>query len=178
MPRVRREARQPRPLRFVAALRCQVSKAVGDAKSCGDHKQAHAYQPTLARHRVKRDAEFISLSTVNLLDPDVCEDVTCRQLLRTKYNEEVRLEKEEEDRIRKAREEKEQKERDAERRRMIELARLNKQNAHLERELYEEHLRIEDMKMKKREEAKRRRQRILEEKKNENGSWKKVRRQR
>ena len=134
--------------------------------------------PRFARHRVKRDAEFISLATVNLLDPDVCEDVTCRQLLRTKYNEEVRLEKEEEDRIRKAREEKEQKERDAERRRMIELARLNKQNAHLERELYEEHLRIEDMKMKKREEAKRRRQRILEEKKNENGSWKKVRRQR
>jgi MoxR-like ATPase len=124
--------------------------------------------------RVKRDAEFISLSTVNLLDPEVCEDMTCRQLLRTKYNEEVRIEEEEKDRLRKIREDKEQAERDAERRRAIEWARLNKANAHLERELYVEHLRIEDMKMKKREEAMKRRLQILEEKKNENGTWKKV----
>ena len=55
--------------------------------------------------RVKRDAQFISLQTVDLLDPEVCEDATCRQLLRTKYNEEVRIEMEAAEAERKAEEE-------------------------------------------------------------------------
>ncbi|GMH60574.1 hypothetical protein TL16_g03081 [Triparma laevis f. inornata] len=123
--------------------------------------------------RVKRDAQFISLQTVDLLDPEVCEDATCRQLLRTKYNEEVRIEMEAAEAERKAEEERLQKLRDAERKRMIELARLNKANAHLERQLYEKHLAIEELKKTKREEARRKRLRLLEEKKNENGTWKK-----
>ena len=124
--------------------------------------------------RVKRDAKFISLATVDLLDPMVCEDITCRQLLRIKFNEEVRIENEIREKARKEEEERQQKLRDAERKRMIEWARLNKANAHLERQLYEQHLKIEELKKAKREEARRKRLRLLEEKKNENGTWKKV----
>tara|TARA_B110000305_G_C19249853_1_gene544195 strand:+ start:258 stop:425 length:168 start_codon:yes stop_codon:yes gene_type:complete len=36
----------------------------------------------------------LGAETVNLMDPAVTWDLTCRQLITSKYNEEVRLEKE------------------------------------------------------------------------------------
>ncbi len=123
--------------------------------------------------RVKREAEFISLSTVDLLDPEICEDMTCRQLIKAKYNEELRIEEEEKARIQKIKIDQEAKERDEERRRAIEQNRINKMNAHHEKALYEHHLEIEAMKKKKRDDARRKRMRMLEEKRNENGLWKK-----
>jgi len=50
--------------------------------------------------RVKRDAQFISLETVDLLDPEITENMTCRQLIKAKFNEELRMENEEKERIR------------------------------------------------------------------------------
>jgi ankyrin repeat protein len=123
--------------------------------------------------RVKRDAQFISLKTVDLLDPDICEDMTCRQLIKAKFNEELRLENEEKEIKRQQRMEQESKIRDEERRLAIENAHANKHNALNEKHLYEHHLEIEKSKKKARLEAKKKRMAMLEERRNENGSWKK-----
>ena len=124
--------------------------------------------------RVKRDAEFISLETVNLLDENVVWDLTCRSLIRSKYNEEIRLEEEARLAIKRVQDEKEALERDKIRRQLIIQNRLKKQNAMSDRLAYEDHLKLEAMKAKSRDEAKKKRAAMLEEKIADNGEWKKA----
>ncbi|GMI40294.1 hypothetical protein TeGR_g8980, partial [Tetraparma gracilis] len=123
--------------------------------------------------RVKRDAQFISIPSVDLLNPEDSGvyDPTCRQLIRAKYNEELRLEEEEKERVRQKRMDEEAIALAEERRLMIEQMHLNKHSAAHEKFMYQQHLEIEQMKKLKRAEAKRRRMKLLEERKNENGTW-------
>jgi len=122
---------------------------------------------------VKRKPEFISLAAVDLLDESVVPDHVCRQLLTIKFMEEERIEKAAADKKKQEEEDRLQKIRDEERKRMIDEMRRKKAESHLERQLYEQHLKIEELKKVKREEARRKRAYLLEQKKNENGTWKK-----
>jgi len=48
----------------------------------------------LASLKMRLAPSSLGAETVNLMDPAVTWDLTCRQLITSKYNEEVRLEKE------------------------------------------------------------------------------------
>ena len=125
--------------------------------------------------RVKRDAQFISLKSVNLLDPEICWDSTCRQLLKTKWNEELRVEQEVVKALKQKRVEQEALERDRERALAIQKRHEDKHTFANDKHLYEQQLEIDNIKKKNREEAKKTRLKLLEERRNDGGSWMKRR---